>query len=138
MGRFCVTPRMNKPKRVLEINKDSPINTQSANIKITRRFQGMVRPFIKTMEPLIQLGLAMATFCAPNTDLMVWIKMRLAPQVANRVSKGRPYKCLKTDHSSKAPTHAADKNDAGIATGKYQFMASGSQIENTFWVTYVA
>ena len=69
-------------------------------------------------EPLIHDGLATSTFCAPNKNLTNCIINKLTPKVANKVSKGRPYKCLKTKYSKTNPKNAAVKKEKGAASTK--------------------
>ena len=64
--------------------------------------------------PLIHEGFSTPTFCAPKMLRTNCISIRLMPQVANRVSSGRPYKKRMTDRSNAAPISA----DAMKATGK--------------------
>ena len=118
MGRFCVTPRTNRPKRVLPINSAMPTSTAAANTMINTRFQGNCRLGSNCSEPLIHEGFSTPTFCAPNKLRTPCISTRLMPQVASKVSKGRPYKCLSTVRSITAPTKAEVMNATGIATAK--------------------
>ena len=118
MARFWVTPRTNKPKRVWLISKAMPTNTSMAKTTMNKRFQGSTKLASTCTPPLIQLGFSTATFCAPNKLRTACISTKLMPQVANKVSKGRPYKCRKTPRSIAAPTNAAVRKDTGNAAIK--------------------
>ncbi len=67
-----------------------PASTKAAKAMMMMRFQGSCRLPMSTMPPLIQLGFSTLTFCAPNTVRTSCCSIRLMPQVASRVSSGRP------------------------------------------------
>ena len=90
IGRFCVTPRTNRPRRVLPISSATASSTAKAKPMMMIRFQGRVRLPSSVMPPLIQDGFSTPTFCAPNRLRTPCISTRLMPQVASRVSSGRP------------------------------------------------
>ena len=90
MRRFWVTPRTNSPKRVLAISSATPASTPTANTMMAMRLKGKVRLLATATPPLSQAGFSTGTFCAPNSERTDCINTRLMPQVANRVSKGRP------------------------------------------------
>jgi hypothetical protein len=92
MGRFCVTPRTKRPRRVRLINSATSSSTATAKAMISRRFQGSVRLPMTTTLPDIQLGFSTPTFCAPNRLRTLCMSTRLRPQVASSVSSGRPYR----------------------------------------------
>jgi hypothetical protein len=43
IGRFCVTPRTNNPRRVRLITKDIAMSTAAAKAMITKRLYGKVK-----------------------------------------------------------------------------------------------
>ncbi|MCY1362503.1 hypothetical protein D9M69_492230 [compost metagenome] len=90
IGRFCVTPRTNRPSRVRVISNVTPISTAAAKPMMTMRFQGRFRLPSRVMPPLIQLGFSTPTFCAPKRLRTACMSTRLMPQVASSVSSGRP------------------------------------------------
>ena len=90
IGRFCVTPRTNRPRRVFEISRVTPISTAAAKAMMRMRFQGSVRLPSSVTLPLIQLGFSTPTFCAPNRLRTPCISTSEMPQVASSVSSGRP------------------------------------------------
>ncbi|EWS57395.1 hypothetical protein Y695_04833 [Hydrogenophaga sp. T4] len=90
MGRFCVTPRTNRPSRVRVISSVTPISTAAAKPMMTMRFQGRLRLPSSVTPPLIQLGFSTPTFCAPNRLRTPCISTSEMPQVASSVSSGRP------------------------------------------------
>ena len=90
MRRFCVTPRTNRPSRVLPISAAMPSSTPAANTRIARRLYGSTRLGSTWMPPDIHDGFSTPTFCAPNKLRTDCISTRLMPQVARSVSKGLP------------------------------------------------
>ena len=115
MGRFCVTPRTNRPRRVLLIRKATPPSTASAKATMITRFQGSCRLSSSRTPPLIHAGFSTPTFCAPNTVRTSCISTRLLPQVASRVSSGRPYRKRITPRSMAMPTSPATRKASGTA-----------------------
>src|SRR3990167_2423430 len=106
MGRFCVTPRTNRPRRVLLMRKATPASTASAKATMITRLQGSCRLSMSCTQPLIHAGFSTPTFCAPNTLRTSCCSIRLMPQVASSVSSGRPYRKRITPRSSTAPMRA--------------------------------
>jgi hypothetical protein len=92
---------------------------------MTSRLYGSTRPGVSATPPLIQLGLATSTFCAPKIERTACISSRLIPNVASSVSSGRPYRWRSTKRSSAKPTTAAARKAAGSAAGRYQSKAFG-------------
>ncbi|MCY1435567.1 hypothetical protein D9M71_516660 [compost metagenome] len=90
MLRFCVTARTFRPRRVRFSSSQVSTSTQRAKPMMTMRFHGSTRLGSTWMPPDSHAGLATSTFCAPNSTRTSWISTRLMPQVASRVSSGRP------------------------------------------------
>ncbi|KAF1057107.1 MAG: hypothetical protein GAK39_06396 [Variovorax sp.] len=90
IGRFCVTPRTNRPSRVRPISQPMASSTSTAKTMMHRRFHGSVTFDSSDRPPLIQAGFSTPTFCAPNSERTSCCSIRLMPQVASRVSSGRP------------------------------------------------
>ena len=57
------------------------------------------------------------------------------PQVARRVSSGRPYRKRITLRSRIAPIAAEAAKATGTAATRYQSKAPGNQVRNTTWTT---
>ena len=57
---------------------------------MTTRFQVTVKPPIRSKPPVIQLGLETSLFGEPKIERTVCCRIRLTPQVASKVSSGRP------------------------------------------------
>ena len=92
---------------------------------MARRLYGSTRPPSTVTPPDIQAGLATSTFCAPKMVRTSCIRIRLMPQVASRVSSGRPYSQRITVRSSATPTRPATTKAAGKAANKYQSCMAG-------------
>ncbi len=90
------------------------------------------------MLPLIQLGFSTPTFCAPNRLRTNCISTRLMPQVASRVSSGRPYKKRITLRSMAAPTRAEVRKATGMAASKYQSNRPGRLLRKKTCTAQVA
>ena len=90
IGRFCVTPRTNRPRRVRAISQATAASTKTAKPMITMRLKGKDRLPSTCTPPLIHDGFSTPTFCAPNSVRTNCINIRLMPQVASKVSSGRP------------------------------------------------
>ncbi len=116
MLRFCVTARTFRPRRVLFSKSQVRSTTNSAKPMITMRLYGSTRFGSTCRPPESQAGLATSTFCAPNSTRTSWIRIRLMPQVASRVSSGRPYRWRITVRSSAMPIAAVTKKATGNAT----------------------
>ena len=137
IARFWVTPRTKSPNRVCESSNAIMRRTASENPMMKIRFQGRAAP-ATVSAPDSQEGFWISTFCGPTRVRTVWIKASEMPQVASRVSSGRPYKCRMMARSSKAPTEAAAKKAMGKATSGYQSNACGAQARNAVWTPQVA
>ena len=91
IGRFCVTPRTNRPSRVrrsgapdAEQDREGEADDDDA---VAGQHQVAASP---RRRRDIQLGFSTCTFCAPNSERTACISTRLMPQVASSVSSGRP------------------------------------------------
>ncbi|MOA37359.1 hypothetical protein D3C78_1589440 [compost metagenome] len=95
----------------------SQVSSTTARAKpmITRRLYGNTRFGSSWTPPDSHAGLLTSTFCAPNSRRMAWIRIRLMPQVASRVSSGRPYRWRITVRSNAMPTPALMANATGKA-----------------------
>ncbi|SAJ33765.1 Uncharacterised protein [Enterobacter cloacae] len=80
------------------------------------RFHGSVRLAKTCTPPDSQAGFATSRFWAPKVMRTSWISIRLIPQVASRVSSGRPYRWRITVRSSTIPIPAVRQNATGSAT----------------------
>ncbi|MDT4823881.1 hypothetical protein FQZ97_571210 [compost metagenome] len=130
IGRFCVTPRTNRPRRVLPMSQPIASSTSAAKTMMQMRFHGSVTLLSIVKPPLIQPGFSTPTFCAPKSERTSCCSIRLMPQVASSVSSGRPYRKRITPRSSTAPTSADARNDTGIAATRYQPNAASGMY---FW-----
>ncbi|MNF96023.1 hypothetical protein D3C84_787990 [compost metagenome] len=92
MLRFWVTARTLRPRRVRLSSSQVSTTTHRAKPMIAMRLYGSTRLGSTCRPPDSQDGLATSTFCAPNSTRTAWMRIRLMPQVASRVSSGRPYK----------------------------------------------
>jgi len=90
MVRFCVTARTNRPSRVRVSSSHIIASTNAAKQMIAMRLHGRTTPLIASMPPDIQDGFSTCTFCAPKIVRTDCIRIRLMPQVASKVSSGRP------------------------------------------------
>ena len=90
MSRFCVTARMCRPKVVLRSTSARAPSTTKQKTRMTMRFQVMVMPPMNSKPPVIQDGFDTSLFGAPKMVRTSCCRMRLTPQVASRVSSGRP------------------------------------------------
>ena len=90
MLRFWVTARTFRPRRVLFSSSQVRTTTNKAKPMMTMRLYGSTRFGSTCMPPDSQAGLATSTFCAPKVTRTSWMRIRLMPQVASRVSSGRP------------------------------------------------
>ena len=103
------------PSRVLFSNSQVNASTSSTNAITAMRFHGNTRFGNSCTPPDSHAGLATSTFCAPNSTRTSWISTRLMPQVASRVSSGRPYRWRITVRSSVMPIPAVMANATGSA-----------------------
>src|SRR3954469_6599821 len=90
MPRFCMTARTRSPSRVRSRRSQTMQSTATAKAMIASRLYGRTSPGMAFTPPDIQGGFATSTFCAPKIPRTIWMKRRLAPQVARSVSSGRP------------------------------------------------
>ena len=67
-----------------------PTSTPAAKTMIAIRLQGSTRFASTCTPPDMKAGFSTCTFCAPNSVRTAWIRIRLMPQVASKVSSGRP------------------------------------------------
>ena len=90
MPRFCVTARTNSPRRVRASRNHISSSTATAKPTIMTRFHGSTTLARTSTPPDIHTGFSTCTFCAPKMERTLCIRIRLMPQVASRVSSGRP------------------------------------------------
>ena len=68
------------------------------------------------IEPAIQAGVSTGRLLALNTSRTTCCRIRLTPNVASKVSSGRPYRKRTTPRSISMPTQPDTRNASGIAT----------------------
>jgi len=90
ISRFWVTARTWRPRGVRWSRSQTAATVALAKSTMAIRLQGSTTPSKSSNPPESQKGLATSTFWAPKRSRTVWISSRLIPQVASRVSKGRP------------------------------------------------
>ena len=90
MRRFWVTARISRPKRVRRMTASRAANTTRQKMMITSRLSVMVKPPPSSTEPLIQEGVETSRLLGPKILRTSCCRISEMPQVASRVSSGRP------------------------------------------------
>jgi hypothetical protein len=124
MRRFCVTPRTNRPSRVLPISSATPSSTSAANTRMASRLYGSVRLGSTCTPPDSQTGSPRHVLRAEDRAHQLHQDQADAPG-GQQVSSGRPYSQRITLRSSTAPTSAAGQ-EAG-RDGRHDVEVEGTR-----------
>ena len=116
MRRFCVTARMRSPKGVARSTAWSAAKTARVNTTIHRRPLVISSP-PRWNEPVMKAGAETGRLSGPKAVRTACCSTSDTPQVASRVSSGRPYRNRITVRSMATPIAPATRNAAGTARG---------------------